>query len=401
MNKVPEQIDAILEALESAGYEAYLVGGCVRDMFLDRQIRDWDIATDAHCKEVGQIFPKTLATGIRYGTVTVFSGSARAEVTTFRSDGAYSDGRRPESVEFLSRLSEDLKRRDFTMNAMAISRQGVFTDIFGGTEDIKKQLIRCVGEPEKRFSEDALRMLRALRFSAELGFSIENKTLAAIKKLSASAQTLSAERICGECEKMLMSQRPQLFAEAVSLRLLDKYLVSAEPDKEVLSNISLLPGEKRQRWSALTAALLRCGAVSDAQGFLRSLRLDSRTVSMSGAAAEIAATSFPGSRKEIKRLFSRHGVPTSLMAAVSAKVLGDLSAEIRAAEVLESGESFSLKTLAVSGRDLKDLGILEGTEIGRLLGQLLEHVFEHPEDNRRERLIEMAEIMQREQVPGS
>ncbi len=391
MNKIPDEIDVILASLESAGYEAYAVGGCVRDMLLGRQINDWDIATDAHCSQVERIFPKTLPTGIKHGTVTVFSGSESAQVTTFRSDGVYKDGRRPENVTFVSALSEDLKRRDFTMNALAMDRRGTITDIFGGMGDIKKELIRCVGAPEERFSEDALRMLRALRFSAELGFSIEEKTLTAIKKLASSMICLSAERIRDECEKMLMSERPQCLAEAVSMGLLNAFLINSEPDKEVLSRISLLPRDKSTCWAALTAALLKCGAVSDAWEFLRSLRLDRQTVSRSGAAAEIAVTGFPKSRADIKRLFSKHDVPTVVKASAAAKALGDLSSDKRLRDVLNSGECISFDTLAVSGRDLQSLGMPEGAEMGLLLRELLEHVFNHPEDNHRRRLLEIAE----------
>ena len=175
--ELPEKVRQIIEQIQKHGFEAYAVGGCVRDSLLGRTPDDWDITTSAKPQEVKAIFPRTIDTGIEHGTVTVMMGKEGFEVTTYRIDGAYLDGRHPESVEFSSNLVEDLKRRDFTINAMAYNEQQGLVDVFEGIEDMQRKVIRCVGNPKERFGEDALRMMRAIRFSAQLGFEIEEETL--------------------------------------------------------------------------------------------------------------------------------------------------------------------------------------------------------------------------------
>ena len=174
--ELPEKVRQIIEQIQKHGFEAYAVGGCVRDSLLGRTPDDWDITTSAKPQEVKAIFPRTIDTGIEHGTVTVMMGKEGFEVTTYRIDGAYLDGRHPESVEFSSNLVEDLKRRDFTINAMAYNEQQGLVDVFEGIEDMQRKVIRCVGNPKERFGEDALRMMRAIRFSAQLGFEIEEET---------------------------------------------------------------------------------------------------------------------------------------------------------------------------------------------------------------------------------
>lgn len=186
--------DAIIKTLEDAGFEARYVGGCVRDTLLDRPIHDWDIASQALPEDVLRLFPHCVPTGIRHGTVTVLLDGVSAEVTTYRLDGAYHDGRHPDGVRFVRSLAEDLARRDFTINAMAMDESGAVTDLFGGREDLSRRVIRCVGEPETRFREDALRMLRAYRFAAQLGFSLDAQTQAAIQRCAPLCASLSRER---------------------------------------------------------------------------------------------------------------------------------------------------------------------------------------------------------------
>ena len=189
--------DAIIKTLEDAGFEARYVGGCVRDTLLDRPIHDWDIASQALPEDVLRLFPHCVPTGIRHGTVTVLLDGVSAEVTTYRLDGAYHDGRHPDGVRFVRSLAEDLARRDFTINAMAMDESGAVTDLFGGREDLSRRVIRCVGEPETRFREDALRMLRAYRFAAQLGFSLDAQTQAAIRRCAPLCASLSRERVRG------------------------------------------------------------------------------------------------------------------------------------------------------------------------------------------------------------
>ena len=193
--QLPEKVHNIIETLQSAGYEAYAVGGCVRDSLLGRIPNDWDITTSARPEETKRLFPRTIDTGIQHGTVTVMMNKEGFEVTTYRIDGEYEDSRHPKEVTFTASLEEDLKRRDFTINAMAYNEQDGLVDIFGGIRDIEIGVIRCVGNAEERFTEDALRMLRAVRFSAQLGYRIEEATRDAIRRLAPSLQRISAERI--------------------------------------------------------------------------------------------------------------------------------------------------------------------------------------------------------------
>ena len=206
---MPENANRIIETLEAAGYEAYIVGGCVRDSILGRSPGDWDITTSAKPEQIKALFRRTVDTGIQHGTVTVMFGKEGYEVTTYRIDGEYTDHRRPDKVLFTTNLKEDLKRRDFTINAMAYNHRNGIIDIFGGVEDLEKRVIRAVGVAEERFSEDALRILRAVRFSGQLDFSIDEDTQAAMKKLAGTLSKISAERIRVELDKLFVSDHPE------------------------------------------------------------------------------------------------------------------------------------------------------------------------------------------------
>lgn len=212
--KIPEQAEAIIDTLEEHGFEAYLVGGCVRDMLLGREPEDWDITSNARPEQVKALFRRTIDTGIRHGTVTVMMNQCGYEVTTYRIDGEYEDSRHPKEVSFTSKLTEDLRRRDFTINAMAYHHKRGLVDVFGGQKDLKDRIIRCVGDPQERFSEDALRIMRAVRFAGQLGFAIELATLAAAKKLAPTLGNISAERIRLELVKLLESPYPELLLTA-------------------------------------------------------------------------------------------------------------------------------------------------------------------------------------------
>lgn len=214
---IPQKAAQILKTLNAAGYEAYVVGGCVRDSILDRVPGDWDITTSALPEQVKELFHRTVDTGIQHGTVTVMMGKEGFEVTTYRVDGEYHDGRHPDAVTFTRSLEEDLKRRDFTINAMAYHPEHGLVDLFGGMEDINGKIIRCVGDPVERFTEDALRMLRAVRFSAQLGFTVEENTKAALARMSGNLEHVSAERIQTELVKLLVSDHPEKIQDAYEL----------------------------------------------------------------------------------------------------------------------------------------------------------------------------------------
>lgn len=385
----PKYIMQILARLRSRGHLAYLVGGCVRDILMAVRPQDWDICTSALPEEVLAIFPGSVPTGLKHGTVTVKINSRWAEVTTFRTEGSYADHRHPDSVLFVSDLRSDLSRRDFTMNAIALSHEGIILDPFGGAQDIEDKLIRCVGAPERRFEEDALRMFRCLRFSARLGFSIEPETLAAIYKKAPLAADLAAERVRDEVEKILLSPAPETVYDLMDAGLMAVFARAPIAGKERFQALGRLPKKALYRWAGLCILLLGQGSIASAEEFLLSLRLDSRTVRCAADAAILLMAPLPASPVEWKRLLSRHGVDAVSCAAACGDAVYDGKYGKALKAVLKSGECFSLKHLAVTGDDLLALG-LSGRELGRMLQFLLEYVIEHPENNRRELLLALA-----------
>ena len=206
---IPKQVEEILAGLRADGYEAFAVGGCVRDTLLGRVPGDWDITTSARPEQVKKVFGKTIDTGLQHGTVTVMREHVGYEITTYRIDGEYEDARHPKEVAFTSDLKEDLRRRDFTINAMAYSHETGIVDIFGGMKDLKEGVVRCVGNAVERFTEDALRILRAIRFSAQLNFTIEDETYAALTVIAPNLANVSKERIQAELTKTLLSDHPE------------------------------------------------------------------------------------------------------------------------------------------------------------------------------------------------
>ena len=382
----PAYTGQILKTLEDAGHRAYLVGGCVRDMLLGRRPMDWDICTDAEPDRVLALFPGAVPTGLRHGTVTVRLGRGQAEVTTFRADGDYSDHRRPDSVRFVRSLTEDLRRRDFTINAMALSCGGVLTDIFGGRQDIEGRVVRCVGDPAARFGEDALRMLRALRFCAQLGFALDPATDAAIRMLVPTAALLAPERVRDELEKMLLSPRPVFFGQALESGLLRAYL--SAPAKPFAPRVlRTLPRDRRLRWAALCALLRRDGLLPDPAAFLAALRLDNAAVRCCADGAALADRALD--RLERKRLLADRGPDTALCYAAAREALGERGALRAMRGLIDGDECWSLRTLAVDGGDLLALG-LRGAAVGQALHALLSHVLAYPGDNERAVLLDLA-----------
>ena len=390
----PKYVKQVLVKLQSRGYPAFLVGGCVRDMILGVHPQDWDVCTSALPEQVQELFSHTVPTGIRHGTVTVLIHSHSVEVTTFRSDRGSLDHRHPEAVSFVGDLTSDLARRDFTMNAIALSPDGLVADPFGGIADIAAGVIRCVGEPERRFEEDALRMFRALRFSARIGFAIEEKTLAAIYAKAPLAASLSAERVRDEVEKLLLTKRPQMLLTVIDAGLLDRYLLRRrdEPVSELI-RITALPKKALVRWCACCAILERHGLIRSAQEFLSALKLDGRTQRCCGDCCELLKSPLPRTPKEWKRLLNRFGVDTASCAAACSDILYTKHCRDQLRAVLKSGECFSVRHLAVSGDDLVELG-LRGRELGEMLDFLLDYVMDYPENNRRELLLQLASGME-------
>lgn len=374
MKAPPKYVLNILCALDSAGHRAVLAGGCVRDSLLGRRPSDWDIASSASPEEVLALFPRCVPTGIKHGTVTVLSGGGSVEVTAFRAEGGYSDHRRPDSVSFGCPLEADLARRDLTVNAMAMDAAGEITDPFGGRDDLRRRLLRCVGEPERRFDEDALRMLRTVRFSAQLGFEIEPRTLEAIRALAHLASVLSAERVRDELLKTLRSPAPGLVWQLVDLGLLGACLApgDASAPREALDVLPIYA-----RLAHFCRDLELGGYIMSTDRFLAALRFDGETLRRTASAVEVLKS---GSR-DWKRLLRGHGEAAVLAAHPKNRAL-------RA--VLRSGECWELSSLAIGGRELAALGY-SGPELGRELRRLLDHVIDCPADNRADILCKLVE----------
>ena len=361
--------EKIVKGLCAAGFPAYYVGGCVRDRLLGRPVHDWDVTTAALPEEVMALFEHCVPTGIRHGTVTVFLDGAQAEVTTFRTEGVYLDGRHPSEVRFVRTLAEDLSRRDFTINAMAMDADGNVTDLFGGRDDLARRCIRCVGDPEKRFREDALRMLRAYRFSAQLGFALDAATAGAVERCAPLAAALSMERIRDEMEKTLLSPRPPVLRTMADAGLLKAAGIDALPELDWLAE---LPAEPSVRWAGLKVLY---PALEPSQ-----LRLPSRLCSLIGRAASAYCPQLD--RITLKRAVAENGTEA---AEIAAALAGE---EALLSEILASGECVTLGQLAVSG---SDLSWLRGREVGQMLHALLAHVLRHPEENTREALLKLAQ----------
>lgn len=365
---LPEYILKILTTLESEG-EAYLVGGCIRDCLLCRPVHDWDICTSLPPERVRVLFPHTVPTGIRHGTITVLQDGKAVEVTTYRTDGAYLDHRRPETVSFGSSLEEDLERRDFTVNAMAMDRRGMIVDLFGGQEDLERRLLRCVGDPMARFSEDALRIFRAVRFAAQLGFSIEPETKRALQACSVFCESLSAERVRDEVEKILCSERPEKIGSLSKLGVLRRFGLFSEAPWQMLRDV---PPERAVRWAMLYRLSPRLS--------LRALRLDRDTIRLcEGAYRCRGDLQNPVS---IKKHLAALGASPVLCAA---EIEGSRAS---VEKVLSSGECITLRDLSVGGTDFPGV---RGPALGALLQALLSHVWEHPSHNTRDFLLRYAE----------
>lgn len=386
--QLPYEVEWVIGKIRDAGYEAFAVGGCVRDTLLGRTPEDWDVTTSARPEAVKAIFERTVDTGLQHGTVTVLKNRKGYEVTTYRIDGEYHDGRHPDSVEFTPNLLEDLKRRDFTINAMAYSHETGIVDEFGGMEDLKAGIVRCVGRPEDRFTEDALRLLRALRFSAQLGFEIEESTYAAIKTIAPNLAKVSKERVQAELTKLLLSAHPErillLKETGLSAQIVPGFDAVFAP--ALFSELSQLPAEKSLRW----AGFLLCQSTKQAETVLKGLKMDNETIGNVSRMIEGAKKTLPLEKPAVRRAMSRY-TPYQLEGALKLKeLMGSPDAgEIRRLreEIIRDGDCVSLKDLAVKGRDLLEAGVERGPMVGKILNYLFDLVLLYPEKNDRELLL--------------
>ena len=391
--QIPGKVEEIIGKLNEAGYEAYAVGGCVRDTLLGRQPEDWDITTSARPEAVKALFRRTIDTGIQHGTVTVMMGRTGFEVTTYRVDGEYEDGRHPKQVEFTSDLLEDLRRRDFTINAMAYSHETGIVDAFDGMEDLKRGVIRCVGDPLERFEEDALRILRAIRFSAQLDFSVEDKTMQAVSQIAPNLAKVSKERVQAELTKLLTSDHPEKIREVYETGI-GAYVspaFSALPWQRAEIPASL-PPVKYVRW----AAFLRCADAPTAVRVLKDLKFDNDTIGKVKTLVSLSGVFMPADAETVRRAMS--GMEPEVWDVLME--LNGYGDDIRALteEIRARGDCLSLKELAVKGRDLIAEGVKPGRDLGDILNRMLDHVLAHPENNRREILLSHMEEWVREQA---
>ncbi len=415
----PKEVMHIIDVLMQHGYEAYAVGGCIRDSVMGRQPKDWDITTSAYPDVVKGLFEKTLDTGLRHGTVTVMMDGGSYEVTTFRIDGRYEDGRHPEYVEFTGRLEDDLRRRDFTINSMAWNAECGIIDPFGGIRDIAAKVVRAVGTPSERFREDALRMLRAVRFAASLGFGIEESTFDAIKNNCALIRKISAERIREELTGILTSDDPGKFALLAETGLLEQILGKFGYSFTNAGNVSAIGAVEADvclRWTML----LRCLTISEAneaakdilfklkfsnKNMDRILRLlkyvDMLILPEPGDVAKAVSAAgediFPDLLK-LKRAAALTLTHDEKIGSNCHDSIDEIEKIYR--ELLASGRCLKLKDLAVNGQDLMRLGFREGIDIGNALSYLLDRVIKEPELNRKDILERMALDYSKERLPG-
>ena len=400
---LPKDVKHIIDVLMENGYEAYAVGGCVRDSILGRVPGDWDITTSALPMQVKGLFRRTVDTGIQHGTVTVMLGRNGYEVTTYRIDGKYEDSRHPESVEFTPKLEEDLKRRDFTINAMAYNDEHGIVDIFDGVGDLQRKIIRCVGNAHDRFDEDALRILRAVRFSAQLGFGIEENTARAAKELAVNLKKISSERIHTEFNKMLKSAHPDYFsvADAIGIMgiVLPEYHVMSAEDKAFVGALAKeCACQLPERYAAM---LFMSGGYSEedpadtAKRVLKRLKLDNDTINTASMLLRFGMLEITDDEPRIRHIIYETGDKNILrildFRTAYEKCIGNDIADVRRMYdicnmIFERGDCVSLKNLAITGKELIAMGVPAGRQMGEILNSLLMLVLDNPQLNDREQL---------------
>ncbi len=384
MFALPKFIINILDTLHTAGYEAFVVGGAVRDMLLGKAPSDFDITTSCPPDITVSLFHKTVKTGIKHGTVTVVTNDGNIEVTTYRRDKSYSDHRKPDGVDFVSDLFEDLKRRDFTINAMALTIDGEIIDKFGGKADLKNKIIRTVGNPNERFFEDSLRILRAFRFSARLDFDIEPATLNAALQNAHLLSDISCERIFAEIKHILLSDYPENAEKMINIGCLSHLGIDSISRMETLK---ALPKELNIRFYKF-CELANC----DPELVCRSLKSDNTLLNYCRDLKKLTAMNLSLDNVGIKfalKAVGEHILIDKLLLSNSKNktVYGEILAQID--RILGSGEPYLLSHLNLSGDDIKKLSV-DGKYIGKVLDYLLITVIKHPELNKKNLLINLA-----------
>ena len=396
---------ALLDTLHAAGYAAYAVGGCVRDSLLGRTAHDWDLCTSALPQQVMELFgaEQCIPTGLQHGTVTIKYGGQLYETTTFRTEGSYTDGRHPDAVQFVPDVREDLARRDFTINAMAYNEAEGLVDPFGGQKDLQNGLLRAVGEPQQRFTEDALRILRLYRFAARFGFALDAATARAARQLAPHLDCISAERIQEELAKLLTAPQPGAYLEPAVLAVVLPELTPAALDAAKPVVDACPAGEENLpvRWAALLGAL----GETDTRRVLKRLRCSNACIEETAVlvretagegVSEEKASAHPGDI-HIRRLLGRYGLCTverlcALCAALHPQNAPDCALAAQRARQLEAdGVCCRVSQLAVNGRDLMAAGIPAGPALRRVLEALLDGVIHAEYPNEKPALLAAAQ----------
>ena len=394
---LPKNVENIIGSLEEHGFEGFAVGGCVRDSLLKKTPKDWDITTDALPVDMKKIFKKTFDTGIAHGTVTVLMDGVGYELTTYRVDGNYSDGRHPDSVSFSKSLSEDLCRRDFTINAMAYSHKKGIVDLFDGRKDLQNGIIRAVGDAKKRFDEDALRMLRAVRFAAQLGFRIDDDTFEAIKEKAKLLSKVSKERIFVELNKSLCGDFAQNI-KTVYISGLYRYIGKefAKLDKNIYDFYPRkFPNKKHMYWAVFLENIENVEAVKK---ILFELKSDNATRNNTYLLVKELKNPLPSSDEDIR--WSLHRIGADLFCDYIEILKSDKknvdildkidTIENRYSLILKENHAYEISMLDITGKDLMDLGISKGPKIGEVLEFLLKKVIENPLNNEKSSLLRLA-----------
>jgi len=433
---LPEDVKLIINFIEAAGFEAYAVGGCVRDSILGREPNDWDITTNAKPEQVKEIFHRTIDTGIQHGTVTVLIHNNTYEVTTYRIDGEYEDNRHPKQVEFTTELVEDLKRRDFTINAMAYNDKTGIVDEFGGIEDLNNRIIRCVGNPNERFDEDALRIMRAIRFAAQLGYDIEEETRKAIVTFADRLNNISAERINVELTKLLVSSNPGFIRIAYETGIMDVILpeIASLMDIEqnnphhcytvgehIIRSVENIEADKVLRYAMLFHDIGKGSTKTTSEDgvdhfhghslvsaqltrqICKRLKFDNDTMGKVLKLVENHDLDIECDDKHVRRVMNRLGTDMYplLMKVKRADFMAqsqyrreEKEREINQLTAIYDGiigrnECVTIKDLALTGGDLIRAGYKQGPIIGDILNELLDKVIEDPTINTKDKLMEL------------
>ncbi len=367
MFKIPKKALFVIDRLTKNGYKAYIVGGCVRDILLGKMPNDFDVTTSAKPEEIIKLFEKTIPTGIKHGTVTVLIENEPIEVTTFRTEGIYTDNRRPDTVEFVTDLREDLSRRDFTVNAMAYNENEGVIDYFGGKEDLKAKILKAVGNPEKRFTEDALRILRLFRFASTLNFEIHENTFNAAIKCSDLLQNVSRERIFEELKKAVLGNNFKIFAPLIECGALKFLNITDLPDFDKIKALKEYP-LLCLYLSLGTSALLELKPSNEQKEYFKTLDV-------------LLNMPLPKTDADIKEMLNIAG--DEILSDFF--ILNNLDqSELK--RVVASSEPYSISHLKINGNDLINMGY-KGEEIGKILEYLRKVVIINPQKNTKENLL--------------